>query len=429
LKDIRIAIGPGEIAGYFSNLKVGFDAQGVPCEHFVLASNIYRYGGSNYFLKSIFEFIPDWYRSEFIVIKFLGYLTQITIRLIIFVYALINFDVFIFSGAGSFFKFYELPILKLFKKKILVVYLGSDARPPFFNGRHLDISGSYANPDALKFESIKIIKMIRRVEKYADAIINHTATAQFFTRSFIRHVALGVPMKIDSTKKNSHRIKPKKIRILHAPSRPFAKGSLVFRKIIDELRNEGYLIQFTELVGVPNKVVLKELRRCDFVIDELYSDIPMAMFASEAAVCGKPTVVGGYYADQYKLDNTDQEIPPSLYVLPNNIKEAIRSLLDDENLRLQLGKRAQKFIQEHWNTNQVAKNYLRLINECFPKRWESKPEEFSYYWGWGLSKENWHMQVQRYVSLHGQDALFLDHNQNLKGLVLQEIQKRAEVKK
>ncbi len=428
MKKIRISIGPGEVAGYFSNLKSGFDTLGISCEHFVLTSNKFEYGNSNYFFKSIFELIPDWYKSDFILIKFFGYLTQIIIRLVVFIYALINFDVFIFSGAGSFFKFYELPILKFFRKKILVVYLGSDARPPLFNGRYLDVSGSYANPEALQSESIQIIKMIRRVEKYADVIVNHTATAQFFTRSFIRHVAVGVPMKIDSAKKNSHSIKPKKIRILHAPSRPLAKGSLFFRKIIEELRNEGYSIQYIELVGVSNKVVLEELQRCDFVIDELYSDIPMAIFSSEAAMYGKPAVVGGYYADQYKLDNSEQEIPPSLYVLPNNIKEAIRSLIDDESLRLQLGKRAQKFIQEHWNAEQVVKNYLSLLNKNFPKNWESEPLDLTYFWGWGLSKENWHMQVQQYVSLLGEDALFLDHNPNLKKLVLKEIHKCAEVK-
>ena len=40
--------------------------------------------------------------------------------------------------------------------------------------------------------------------------------------------------------------------------------------------------------------ILAELARCDFVIDQLYSDYPLPGLATEAAWFGKPTVVGGY---------------------------------------------------------------------------------------------------------------------------------------
>ena len=428
MKKFRISIGPGEVAGYFSNLKIGFDALGMSCEHFVLSPNEFKYGKANYFFKSIFEITPNWYRSQYLLIKLFGYFTQVVIRMIIFIYALIRYDLFIFSGAGSFFMFYELPILKLLKKKIIVVFLGSDARPPIFNGRHLDISNIYSTPKALQSESIKKIKMIRRVEKYADLIINHTATAQFFTRSFIRHIAVGMPLNINLVDKINPRINSANIRILHAPSRPFSKGTLVVQKIIDELRKEGYEIEFIELQGVPNAKVIEELQRCDFVIDQVYSDSPMAMLSSEAAMFGKPTIVGGYYSDQFTIDNPDHEILSSLYVMPENIKEAIRSLIVNKSLRLSLGRKARKFVRERWNAEQVAINYLHLLNKTFPKNWEIEPLELNYYFGWGLSHENWHSKVQSYVSLLGQDALFLDHNPDLKNLVLKELVNHVEVK-
>jgi glycosyltransferase involved in cell wall biosynthesis len=429
LKKLRISIGPGEVAGYFSNLKNAFDSLGVSCEHFVLSPNDFKYSNANYFFKSIFTLTPSWYRSQFLPIKLFGYFTQVVIRTIVFIYALIRYDFFIFSGAGSFFMFYELAILKLFKKKIIVVFLGSDARPPIFNGRHLDDSNVHSNSKTLRSESVKKIKMIRRVEKYADIVINHTATAQFFTRSFIRHLAVGMPVNINLADKTNHKINSANIRILHAPSRPFSKGTFVVQKIIDELLKEGYEIEFIELHGVSNAKVIEELQRCDFVIDQVYSDSPMATFSSEAAVFGKPAIVGGYYSDQFKIDNPDQEIPPSLYVMPENIKEAIRSLIVNKSLRLRLGKQARKFIQDHWNKEQVAINYLHLLNKTFPKNWESEPFKLNYYWGWGLSKENWYSKVQGYVSLFGQDALFLDHNPMLKDLVLKEMINRVEVKR
>lgn len=418
----RISIGPGEVAGYFSRLKAGFDELGVPCEHIVLSANKFSYQESDYFLKEVFLHVAPLRKSKNSLIRRFGWALEICVRLAVFLYSLVRFDTFIFAGSGSFFRFYELPLLKLFGKKIIVVYFGSDARPPLFSGRHLDDTGGYVDSASAHDESVYLITQIRRVEKYADVIINHTATAQFFSRSFVRFVAIGMPIDSSTVSPPDTAGESKTIRILHAPSRPLAKGSLVFRQILDELRTEGYSIEFVGLIGVPNSVVLQELQNCHFVVDELYSDVPLAMLATEAAQFGKPVVVGGYYAGQFKTDNPDLEFPPSLYVDPADIKQAIRKMIDDREFRLSLGKQAQDFIQNNWGTRKVAENYLRLIEGNIPEHWTCTPMTLTYYWGWGLSKENWRKQVREYVSKLGSDALMLNHNPKLKQRVLDEIQ-------
>ena len=225
---------------------------------------------------------------------------------------------------------------------------------------------------------------IHKVERYADVIINHTATSQYFSRSLVSLLAIGIPIngRVDAVKASQRQ----SIRILHAPSRPLAKGSLVFRQVVDELIAEGYSIDLVELVGVPNRVVLKELQNCDFVIDELYSDTPLAMFATEAAMFGKPAIVGGYYAAQLSADNQYSVLPPSLYVAPEEIKQAIRKMIDDKEFRTDMGNRAHDFILNNWSARMVAKNYLRLIEGDIPKQWIINPKELDYCWGWGLSK-------------------------------------------
>jgi glycosyltransferase involved in cell wall biosynthesis len=421
----RISIGPGEVAGYFSRLKAGFDELGVPCEHFLLSANKFDYQESNYYLKEIFLRVAPLRKSKNSLVRWLGWALEICVRLAVFLYSLVQFDVFIFSGFGSFFRFYELPLLKLFGKKIIIVYFGSDARPPLFNGRHLDDIGGYVDSNSAHDEAEYLVKQIRRVEQYADVIINHTATAQFFSRSFVRFVAIGMPIDLTTLPSNDAAVESNTIRILHAPSRPLAKGSLIFRKILEELTNEGYSIEFVELVGVPNGIVLQELRNCHFVLDELYSDVPLAMLAAEAAQFGKPVVVGGYYADQFRTDNSDLELPPSLYVDPADIKQAIRKMIDDREFRLTLGRAAQAFVRANWNVRSVANNYLRLIKDDIPDHWTCTPMSLPYYWGWGLSKENWRKQVGEYVSRLGSDALMLNHNPKLKQLVLDEIQQNT----
>ena len=84
------------------------------------------------------------------------------------------------------------------------------------------------------------------------------------------------------------------IRILHSPSSPEVKGTYLIRQAINALKAKGYPIDYVEIMGKPNTVVIAELEKCDFIVDQLYSDTPMSGFATEAAFFGKTAVVGGY---------------------------------------------------------------------------------------------------------------------------------------
>ncbi len=423
----RISIGPGDVAGYLSRLKIGFDELGVPCEHFLIAPNVFSYQEGRYFLKKYFNITLTLRKSEVKIKRIIGVIAEKLLRLVVLYYAIGRYDVFIFTGYGSFFRFWELPILKLFKKRIIVIYVGSDARPPIFSGRHLDDVGAYVSCLTAYNEGRQIVSAIRWVERWADVIVNHTGTAQFFTRSFVRVLAVGTPIQMseESQPRLSGEVRQRPVKILHAPTRPLAKGSPTFRRLIDELRNEGHSIEYIELIGVPNSKVLEHLQECDFVIDELYSDAPMAVLATEAAMYGKPVVVGGYYAEQFLIDNPDAESPPVLYVDPENIKDAIKTMVIDVDFRTTLGKKARKFILENRSARKVAENYLRLVSGDIPETWIADPESMSYYWGWGLSKEKWRSQVSSYVAKLGADALLLDHTARLKKSVLEEIQQGA----
>ena len=421
MKKIRVSIGPGEVAGYFSNLKTGFDELGLMSEHFLLTSNKFKYQESGYFLMKLFNHVSGMRESQKLGLKYLGYFVEFILRLVIFAYTLIKFDVYIFSGSGSFFKFYELPVLKLFRKKIIVVYLGSDARPDYLSGRYLDDVGGSFDCANIEKKIVQQIKRIRKVESYADIIVNHTATSQLFKRDFVRIHALGMPVRALASQPES--LKPSKaIRIVHAPSRPLAKGSLVFKRTVEELCAEGIEIEYVELIGVPNAVVLKELANCDFVLDELYSDTPMAMLATEAAMFSKPVIVGGYYAGHYCLDNPSTEYPVSLYVTPTDIKKSIIKLIQDKEFRLNLGSQANTFVNRNWNVRQVAQNYLSLFDESkIPENWRASPGELSYFWGWGLSKEQWTKQLKKYVNQLGPQGFYLEHNPKLRDAILKEL--------
>lgn len=420
----RIFIGLGDVAGYFSNLRYGFEQINIKADHFLLSENNFSYNNPDYFLKSFYSKICNLRKSRNFFLKNIGKILEALTRFAVLIYSLIHYDVFIFPGNGSFFSFYELALIKFFSKKVIIVYLGSDARYPLFSGRYLDDVGTDLNPQDMAREILNLKSKLMRAEKYADLIVSHTSTAQMLTKKYIRLIPVGLPININcykSSQCNAGVKNPTMIKILHAPSRPLAKGSLVFKKLIDELRNEGYQIDYLVLSGVSNAVVMKELESCDFVIDELYSDVPLGMLATEAAIFAKPTIVGGLYDLGCKLDNKDFEMPPSLYVSPQNIKNAIRKMIEDHNFRINLGNSAREFVIKNWDSTKVADNFLQLIQNDFPASWLCDAENSNYYWGWGLSEENWRTQVNSYVSAMGVDKLELNHKPILKNAVLKEI--------
>lgn len=407
---MRVSLGPGEVAGYFSRLKRGFAAAGVHSEHFLLAPDPYRYSDQDYFLADGYRAVASLRESSNALVRMTGRLGVGLIKLMVFVYALVRCDVFIFSGFETFFRLHDLRLLKLLGKKVIVVFLGTDARPPIFSGRHVDDEAGLVDSAAALAEARDIRRRVSIIERYADHIVNHTGTDQFFTREYVRFAAIGLPVEPIDVEPAPPR---QRLKIVHAPSRPVAKGSHVFRAILDELKLEGYAFDYVELVKVPNKRVLEELASCDFVIDELYSDVRMAMFATEAAMFGKPAVIGSHYAADYDAHNPDPEHPPSAFGPPEKIKEIIRKLLDDDHYRSMLGARAREFVRNSWTPAAVAQRFVDLVDGRAPASWFSRPADHDYIWGWGLSRTLWAAQVRPFVSRFGPEGLLFDHNPRL----------------
>ena len=196
--------------------------------------------------------------------------------------------------------------------------------------------------------------------------------------------------------------------ILHCPSYPEGKGTPSIRAAIAALQCKGHRIRFVEISDKSNREVLAELAKCDFVIDQLYSDMPMVGFATEAAFFGKPAVVGGYYATEIAQDIQAKWIPPSLFCLPEEIQTAIERLIVEREFREALGKHARQFVEQNWSAAEVAKRFIALIHGVFPQDWLYDPANCRYIYGMGLSKARLRRNVASILERYGPQAFQLD---------------------
>jgi hypothetical protein len=327
-----------------------------------------------------------------------------------------RFDVFIYGFGSTFLWYRELPVLKLLHKKIIYCFHGSDARPPYLDGSVM--AGDRQVSVAVCTRLTRNYKArLRRIERYADVIVSHPPYAQLQERPFVSFLSLGIPMPAASP---VPRELGTAVRVVHAPSHPDAKGTPEIRRIVQRLAAEGLPIEFVELSRQPNHAVRAALAGADLVLDQLYSDTPMAGLATEAAAVGCPTVVGGYEAEAILADLDDASRPPSAFCNPDAFEHEVERLVMDARARAELGAAARAFVTTSWRPASVAARYLRLASADIPESWWRSPGRREYTHGALLSDAARRALVRQVIEGGGQAALQLDDKPSLLHEIVQE---------
>lgn len=413
MKRDRIFLGVQEIAGMMERIDLAFHELGIESEFFCMAS----YGFSSDDMEKKDQKILKKFRVHTNIIKKekegikknYYYFLQLLDILHIFLYSITHFDAFIFIfGHGMFFynkylqkvEEIEFWILKKCHKKMLMWLCGSDSRAPY-----CDIYGEDKTVERIYGATQKRNKRIKMLEKYME-LIDYPASSHFHEKPYIVYNCIGVP--IDTKEKciltNQEN---RKVKIFHAPSNQKAKGSTEIKSVLKELENEGYEFEYVELSGVPHDEVLKTMAEADLVIDQLYADTPLAGFATEASLNGVPVIVGGYYAEYY--DSVPQNpIAPTIFCVPEMLKSKIIELLDNKQLRKELGTKAREYVEKNNDSKLVAQKLLRVLDNDIPKEWMYAPEQNEYPFGWGLTRDMVIKNVVDLVDNYGEEALRLN---------------------
>lgn len=420
-----------EVAGYLANLQRGFQELGYACHLLDLWEHPFDYEGR----KSV----PRLSRWSELAHRRLGAHRRRSIRwywwlamswpldLVIFGWATLHADLFIFAGGQSLLRRNaDLPILKALGKRVVFVFLGSDHRPPYLNGKAIRQAGTTGDDGyrQLVVQAQAMRQIVRRIERHADAIVASSASAHFHTRSFIQHLAIGVPYggpgedSVGSQQGSQPVFTGSGLRILHAPSDP-AKGTEAIRGCIEVLRQAGVAVDYVEIAGRPNREVRAAIVEAHLIVDEMYSDSPLAMLGTEAAYLGRPVLVGGYYADAIHAEIAAELIPPSCFVTPDRFCAALQELAADAGRRRGIGALAQSFVRERWSRADVARRYLHIAAGEIPAEWVCEPADLQYVHGWGIAEDQLRDVLQTLVARWGTTALAMDHNPALESRVLE----------
>jgi glycosyltransferase involved in cell wall biosynthesis len=402
-------VGLGETAGYCALLAEGLRAAGADAHHLNLGADPMRYATET---SSRLVRLARWLgarrrsgpgpRAAWAAVH----------RLVVawlFLGAVRRYDAFILRAGDSFFALRDLPLLRRLGKRVVVIFFGSDSRPSYLNGAEIA-----AGQDGARAAAITGAKrrMVERTERHASLIVCHPMSAQLHRRPAVAFLAMGIPRRPDE------RPAPPPpaggpVRFLHAPSRAHDKGTDRIRAAIEEARSAGANVDLRVVTGRPNAEVLAAIREADVVIDQPYSDTPMAARAAEAAAIGRPAIVGGYGWDALRAVEPEEHLPPTHRCHPDGLAEAIRRLADDEAYRLDLGRRARRFVEERWAPARVAERYLALLRGEIPDGWGFDPAAVGYVHGAGAHEDTVRAAVRRVLEAAGPEGLQLDGRPHL----------------
>lgn len=392
----------GETAGFGTQLLVGLRAIGVKADFADLSDDPmdYRRGRPEPAAFAITRWLTRKRRNAGFGRLAWTMLHRLAM-LALFGWCVLRYDAFVLRAGDSFFALRDLPLLRILRKRVVVVFHGSVSRPSYINGPEV-LRGMTGHDAVVATEAKR--RLVARIERHASEIVCYPMAAQLHRRPTVAFSSIGFPRSSEPARPASAPDRSA-VHALHAPSQPASKGTDLIREAVDGLRQKGVAIELEVLSGRPNAEVQRALRDCDFVIDQAASDTPMGGLTAEAAALGKPAVVGSYaWADLDRV-TPPEEMPPVERCRPEELAGAIERLATDHVHRRELGERAARFVQERWAADRVARRVMCLVRGETPPEWRFDPRQLTYAHGTGILEPRLRESIRAVLAAHGTAGL------------------------
>jgi len=262
-----------------------------------------------------------------------------------------------FYGTSLFPNNFDLPLYRIFGKKVVMQYLGSDIMDFEIAVLKYDfpVQHRFVKEKHLRQDS-RIIRLTRDIQ-YSDIQIVIAPIYQEFLPS-----AYLLPLAVDLQQFQYAKKKPgNTIRILHAPTDKLFKGTDLIQKSIDELISEGYAIEFEIAENLSHDELKQKYIECDLFIDQLLSGW-YGTASIEAMAIGRPVLC---FLDKTLLRKFEySKLLPIINVTCNNLSFILKDLYSKKSEFDHIGISSRKYVEVVHNSEIIAKklnNMYRYI--------------------------------------------------------------------
>ncbi len=149
-----------------------------------------------------------------------------------------------------------------------------------------------------------------------------------------------------------------KVRIVHSPTNRKFKGTDLILKVIKEIKKERN-IEFLLLEKMPREKVLSIKATCDICIDQVggkFGGTGYGKSGLESLAMGIPTITN-------MTEDYQSFLKENPFVVANNkkeLKEKIIELIDNKNLREEIGRKSIQWLKKYHSYESVNKRLLEL---------------------------------------------------------------------
>lgn len=254
--------------------------------------------------------------------------------------------------------------LKKLNKKIVTLFCGSDIRSlklskEFFEKRNEDSYAHYLPNSHNEYYDRWVKRVAQDADSYADLILNW----KYDQIGYIKRDTRPWPYIIDVDQFHYSFSLPKAnepLIVVHAPSSPIVKGTQLVRAAVKKALDEGYNIEYRELIGMPNTEIIRNLRESHIVLQEFYFICP-GILTMEALACGNAVLCAASPELNPELpeDAASAWLPTRYWQVYDNFK----ILLDNPDKIEELARAGRRFVEDHYAVKKAAVRYKEMFLE------------------------------------------------------------------
>jgi glycosyltransferase involved in cell wall biosynthesis len=153
-----------------------------------------------------------------------------------------------------------------------------------------------------------------------------------------------------------------KLLIVHSPSNKSIKGTEYILPAIEEL-SKDFDFEFRLLHNVSRAEALKSVSECDIFIDQILIG-SYGSAAMEAMSYGKPVMC--YIMPEVFQSGLPSECP-IVNSNPTNIKDQLKILIKNGNLRNEIGKKSRAYMEKYHDADTIAPKLLQMYKKVLAK--------------------------------------------------------------
>lgn len=278
-------------------------------------------------------------------------------RFLFFLWALKHYQVYHFFWGVSLWNWWrfhllDLPVLKLFKKKIVVHFRGLD----IIDIKHFDYLREKNRGIEVAKPALSRPEQIRKVKKwlkYADVVL--VSEPDLFA---VTPTATLSPQVIDMTYWTPSRQPLSEqdgiIRIVHAPSSRRKKGTDFIERSVDELKLKGHRVELVMAEKLPHHKIRELYEISDIGVDQVLYGWH-GKVSVELMALGKPVLC---YIDPELLKYRPDL--PIVNVTPLTLVTELEKLIVSKSLRNEIGNASKEYVARFHDVERVVDELLTL---------------------------------------------------------------------